>query len=289
MHRDSATGRGSRQSSHSSACPRGTADGADSPDRFLLLAAVFLLPVAVSGCGLFGPSTADLTVTVSTTGEPAEIDSDGYGVTVSGAGAEKRVNPSGSTIFEEVETGQREVRLAGLQDNCSVDGGNPKTVKLESDGATVNFSVSCGPIPPELSNGESEVTGVNDCSFEEGANGSSILTSFDYSDDAGDVTSQDATVEVQTSFGDEFTFSLTDDFVSRTGDGSSGTITIDWCVRFGDAESWETTNTLVDALGRSSNSVTITVDRPEGANSVAPSEMRPVGEPGWPASLSGGL
>jgi hypothetical protein len=70
-------------------------------------------------------------------------DTDGYTVTVEGS-ASKEIGPNGSVTFSGLETGNHQLELSGIADNCTVEGQNPRTVSVET-GSTVSasYSVSC--------------------------------------------------------------------------------------------------------------------------------------------------
>jgi Tol biopolymer transport system component len=100
-----------------------------------------------SACGSdSGPTdvngqTGAVQVSASTTGD--DLDSDGYTVTLNG-GSERAIARDGSTTFSGVATGQHQVGLAGLADNCSVSGSNPASVSVTSGNtAQVTFAVVC--------------------------------------------------------------------------------------------------------------------------------------------------
>lgn len=86
MGSDSRSGRGRRRSL-SSLPPRGMLRGAGSVCHFVPLAVVLLLPIAVSGCGLFEDVSRPST---------------------------KRIDLDGSVRFDELGEGQRAVDLLSL-------------------------------------------------------------------------------------------------------------------------------------------------------------------------------
>src|SRR5206468_4543991 len=104
---------------------------------------MFLLVLALSaGCkDATGPSTGTLRVSLTTTG--ADIDPDGYRVSVDG-GPPRDVTPNGSFTISTVEPGSHTVRLEELAANCSVQSGDGRTVIVVAGReTTVSFTVSC--------------------------------------------------------------------------------------------------------------------------------------------------
>jgi hypothetical protein len=106
---------------------------------------------AVNGQGLQGPAAGpataatlalgDLTVSTATTG--ADLDPDGYTVTVDGtAGQEIGVN--GTVTFADLLEGDHTVELTGVAANCTVAEENPRTVTVPPNGAVETaFAVDC--------------------------------------------------------------------------------------------------------------------------------------------------
>jgi PKD domain len=90
------------------------------------------------------PPTGDLTATTTTTG--ADLDPDGYTVTVDGTQS-SAIGVNGSTAFPGLSAGGHSVQLSGLAANCAVSGANPQSVNVPAGGAvTAAFSVNCTPI-----------------------------------------------------------------------------------------------------------------------------------------------
>lgn len=80
-------------------------------------------------------------VTTSTTG--ADIDPDGYSVSIDGE-LLAAIGTSETVTVDSVSAGDRMVELTGLASNCSVDGQNPRTVNvLEGDTVFTTFDVTC--------------------------------------------------------------------------------------------------------------------------------------------------
>ena len=86
------------------------------------------------------PPTGVLALTTSTSGD--DLDEDGYSVVIDGTDR----GPVGidETVTFDVRTGDREVELRGLADNCEVQGENPRVLPV-NDGQTTptTFAVLC--------------------------------------------------------------------------------------------------------------------------------------------------
>ncbi len=110
---------------------------------FLALAGIFTV-----GCiGVIDPlpsTTGAIMITVSTAG--AGIDPDGYTLTIDSQPAQ-RVGINAVVSFGSLVRGEHVVRLDGLSPNCSVTGGNVRSVDVvnSTPGSplSVSFSVSC--------------------------------------------------------------------------------------------------------------------------------------------------
>lgn len=118
-----------------------TADYIAAP--FLGLVAILIL-----GChDASGPAaltTGAIEITVSTSSSTADLDPDGYTVTIDG-GPSQSVGINTTLTISALPAGNHFVLLAGLAPNCSVTNSNPRSVDVTSDEAalTVFFSVSC--------------------------------------------------------------------------------------------------------------------------------------------------
>jgi len=97
-----------------------------------------------AGCGeTFIDISSDgrIEVAVSTSG--SDPDTDGFSVTVDG-GTARFVAPGGSVVLDSLPQGSHSVLLGGLAENCRVEGSNPRSVVVGSDGRTaVSFTVRC--------------------------------------------------------------------------------------------------------------------------------------------------
>jgi hypothetical protein len=86
-------------------------------------------------------SDGRILVVVSTTG--SSVDPDGFSVSVDGDTA-RFVPPNSEIALTGLSEGTHSVFLSGIADNCQVDGSNPRSVVVGSDGqANVAFSVVC--------------------------------------------------------------------------------------------------------------------------------------------------
>jgi hypothetical protein len=91
------------------------------------------------------PTTGNLTVTTSTSGENAPAN---YTVSLDGA-AGQPIPASGGITFTGLQPGQHEVALSGLPTNCTLTSANPLTVTVVAgETATTTFTVSCSAPPP---------------------------------------------------------------------------------------------------------------------------------------------
>jgi len=80
-------------------------------------------------------------VAVNTSG--LDTDSDGFSVSVDGATLQF-VAAGGKVTIDNLSEGSHSVELSGLADNCRVEGANPQSVLVKSDGvAQVTFQVRC--------------------------------------------------------------------------------------------------------------------------------------------------
>jgi Tol biopolymer transport system component len=100
------------------------------------------------GCGdSTGPTTGAIRLVVTTAGETADRDPDGYTLSVDG-GPDQDIAIYYAVTIADLPAGNHLVRLGGLAPNCSVDGSsNPRSVDVGGrNGAaplTVLFIISC--------------------------------------------------------------------------------------------------------------------------------------------------
>ncbi|MFN2399004.1 MAG: hypothetical protein ABR543_10265 [Gemmatimonadaceae bacterium] len=88
-----------------------------------------------------GPQTGAIEVTVRSAG--ADIDPDGYSLTVGGRPVQA-VGPNDAITIVGLPAGRHQVQLGGLAANCSVSSFNPVSVDVVSrDTVAAAFSVSC--------------------------------------------------------------------------------------------------------------------------------------------------
>ena len=105
------------------------------------------------------PATGNLTVSTSTTG--ANLDPNGYTITVDG-GSPQAIGINASVSYLNLTAGNHTVAISGVAANCTVSGGTSRTVSVPSGGtATTTFSVSCN-APPVVNAGpdQTAVTGL---------------------------------------------------------------------------------------------------------------------------------
>jgi Tol biopolymer transport system component len=91
------------------------------------------------------PQTGFIQVSTSTAGN--DLDPDGYTVAMDGNSG-RSIGLNGVITFSDVPTGNHQVQLSGLADNCSVAGSNPASASVGA-GATeqVIFDVTCDALP----------------------------------------------------------------------------------------------------------------------------------------------
>src|SRR5437762_992503 len=95
--------------------------------------------IALSGSST--PTTGTLDVSTTTTG--ANLDPDGYTVTVDGTNSVS-IADNGSQSFANLASGSQSVALSGIAANCTVSGGTSQTANVPAGGSTaVTFQVSC--------------------------------------------------------------------------------------------------------------------------------------------------
>jgi hypothetical protein len=106
------------------------------------LALILLMPLAGCDETLISVSTdGRIEVAVSTSG--LDTDTDGFSVSVDG-GTQQFVEAGGTVTLNNLSSGSHSVQLTGLSDNCRVEGANPRSVVVESEGvAQVAFQVRC--------------------------------------------------------------------------------------------------------------------------------------------------
>jgi len=106
------------------------------------LALVLLVPLAGCNETLISVSTdGRIEVAVNTSG--LDTDTDGFSVSIDGATVQF-VDAGGTVTVNNLSEGSHSVRLSGLAENCQVEGANPQTVVVKSDGvAQVSFQVRC--------------------------------------------------------------------------------------------------------------------------------------------------
>ena len=99
--------------------------------------------------GAAAPSTGDLSVTATTTGE--SLDSDGYTATVDGTTSQPLATNDGRVTFTGLSAGSHTVVLSGVATNCTVTGGNSQPVSVTAgETASAAFSVRCAALTGDL-------------------------------------------------------------------------------------------------------------------------------------------
>jgi hypothetical protein len=105
--------------------------------------------VSCTGGGSPEGGTGTLEVSTSTTG--ADLDPDGYTVTIDGTVSVPLA--TNGTDSGELSAGDHALELSGVAPNCTVTGSNPRTVTVPAGGsAATQFDLTCAstaPPPPE--------------------------------------------------------------------------------------------------------------------------------------------
>jgi hypothetical protein len=92
-------------------------------------------------CAAPPANAGSLRIVTSSTGPDQDID--GYAFAVDG-GTSQPIGASATANLANVAAGTHQVRLSGLADNCTVQGGNPRSVTVTAGAAAeVSFAVAC--------------------------------------------------------------------------------------------------------------------------------------------------
>jgi hypothetical protein len=106
------------------------------------LALILLMPLAGCDESRISVST-DGRIEIAVNTDGLDTDSDGFSVTVDG-GTLQFLAADGTVTVNNLSEGSHSVQLSGLSDNCRVEGPNPRSVVVASDGvAQVSFEVRC--------------------------------------------------------------------------------------------------------------------------------------------------
>jgi hypothetical protein len=101
-------------------------------------------PFSVS-CTAIPPTTGSLTVATSTSG--ADLDPDGYALTVDGNPQSIAINTIDT--LTDLSAGNHIVALSGIAANCSLSGTASRTILVTAgQTASTTFTVTCTPLPP---------------------------------------------------------------------------------------------------------------------------------------------
>ena len=94
-------------------------------------------------------TTGAIHITVSTKGADPDLDIDGYGVMVDGAGL-KEIGVQGAVTIDHLKATTHFVTLNGLASNCSVAASNERWVDVVAGGvAELAYTVECDPMPTD--------------------------------------------------------------------------------------------------------------------------------------------
>jgi hypothetical protein len=112
-----------------------------------LLLALSLLAGQISCDGDSGTGPGSLTgrIEIATSTSGANLDPDGFTVTVDGA-QNQSIGSNGAAAFSGVAAGDHDVELTGVSANCTVEGDNPRSVTVSGGGVTATaFEITCAP------------------------------------------------------------------------------------------------------------------------------------------------
>ncbi len=115
-----------------------------SQSKTVVTLLVLALTLSCGGGESAGPTTAAIAVIVSTRGLAADLDPDGYFLSVDG-GPHQIVGVNTSLTISALTTGKHLVRLEDIAANCAVVGGNTKSVDVGGASVAVAFTVLCAP------------------------------------------------------------------------------------------------------------------------------------------------
>jgi PKD repeat protein len=120
----------------------------DTPGTYTLIATVAGLTPDTSAAFDVSPEPMTSSVAVTTTTTGPSPDTDGYTATLD-AGPSQAIQSNGSVTFAALAAGSHSVVLSGVAANCSVSGGNSKTVTVAEGGTnTAAFAIDCPtPVP----------------------------------------------------------------------------------------------------------------------------------------------
>ena len=110
----------------------------------------FLAVLIVIGCSRptepNAPVNGTFDIEVATSSANAEVDPDGYSVTVDG-GPDQHVGVNVTVRAGPLPPGFHVIHLSGIASNCELSGPNPRWVEVIEGRRTppVTFSVRCGP------------------------------------------------------------------------------------------------------------------------------------------------
>ncbi len=237
------------------------------------------------------PTPASQTITVSDIGERAVSDVS-VRTTYSPSVAEWLSATIDRTVIDTLNPGT--LTLSVIDNNLD-PGSYHATVYVGNSytGSNVDVTLTVQTPNPVISGVSGKLAQLNDSTFcgYQSPPGSLLRFSFSYTDPDGDVNQDQAVLTVAYQFnpGSSGQFEQPPQpGLTVGGNGYSGTITSYVCDVFGAATSVTHTFTLQDAQGHPSNSLSITMDRPEGSNVPRPPGSPPAraGRPG--SSTSGG-
>lgn len=176
------------------------------------------------------PATGSLTVSTATTG--ANLDPDGYSVSVDGGNAQS-ISDNGSVAFSNLASGSHTVAIAGLASNCSASN-TSQAVTVPAGGSTsASFAITCVAPPPTnyppVVNAGGNQSAVEAVVYQLNASFTDVDGDgpWTYNVNWGDGTSSSGTLSAQGAVGPSHTYLLPNDYTITVtvtdAHGASGT------------------------------------------------------------------
>lgn len=133
--------------------------------RRLLIPYLLFLPILSACEDPAPPDPPVLRVDVSTEGAAADLDADGYALSID-SDSIRYIAPNGSATISDLEPGERIVLIGGVESNCAHTGANPQFVTLQyGQTAEVAFTLAC---VPRRGNLEVAITTTGDSADSDG-------------------------------------------------------------------------------------------------------------------------
>ena len=176
------------------------------------------------------PTTGSLTVSATTTG--ADLDPDGYGVSVDG-GTAQAISDNGSVTFSDLASGSHTLAITGVASNCSASS-TSQSVTVPAGGSTsASFAITCVAPPPTnhppVVNAGGNQSAVEAVLYQLNASFTDVDGDgpWAYNVNWGDGTSSSGTLSAQGAIGPTHTYLLPNDYTITVtvtdAHGASGT------------------------------------------------------------------